>query len=146
MTRSFLLTDDDSDDRELFAEALMAIDPSIVCHFAEDGESALLLLESKRIAQPDMIFLDINMPGMNGWQLLKKLKASESLKNLPVVMYSTSSSTQDKETARDLGALCLITKPYNFKLVRNVLEIVVDSLERNALAELCVDIHQVLKV
>ena len=115
MATKFFLIDDDSDDRELFSEALAAVDDSIVCYYAEDGEDAIEKLYSKRIDKPDVIFLDINLPAMTGWQCLDKIKTSEDTRDVPVIMYSTSSHTRDKNLARGLGALCLVTKPHDYK-------------------------------
>src|SRR5688572_5969241 len=74
MVKKFLLTDDDKDDRELFSEALASIDPGIICHGAEHGRDALRILNSLDGSKPDIIFIDINMPVMNGWELLHTLK------------------------------------------------------------------------
>ena len=145
MAKSFLLTDDDIDDRELFAEALVAIDPSITCHFAEDGEAAIRLLTDKQIEKPDIIFLDINMPVMDGWQVLRKLKSDNHYEDVPVMMYSTSSASGDRKTAKDLGALCFVTKPYNYKLVKSMLELVITNLNNNSLSTVCNEIQALLK-
>lgn len=145
MSKSFLLTDDDIDDRELFLEALTSIDPSITCHFAEDGEAALQLLGKRDIIKPDIIFVDINMPVMNGWELLRELRKDETFDGVPVMVYSTSGALRDKLTARDLGALCFITKPYDYKLVRKMLEIVIAGLNKNSLHTVCHEIQAALK-
>ena len=58
-----LLADDDKDDRELFAEALASLDPSVICNEAEDGKQALEFLANEQSNPPNLIFLDINMPG-----------------------------------------------------------------------------------
>jgi len=139
-----LLTDDDSDDRELFSEALASIDPTIRCLFAEDGEAAISMLVQAGQERPDMIFLDINMPVMDGWQVLSKLKKDEDLLQIPVVIYSTSSAQRDREIAKDLGALCFITKPNDYKLVRSMLEIVVEGFAKNSLGTVCKEIHSAL--
>jgi len=124
VTRTFLLIDDDTDDRELFTEALAAVDPIITCNQAIDGEEAFQKLQ-KGIEQPDIIFLDINLPVMNGWQFLRKLKNADRLKDIPVIMYSTSSDQNDKETANILGASCFLTKPHSYKDLKGVLEVIV---------------------
>src|ERR1700754_352952 len=126
----FLLADDDKDDREMFTEALADLDPGIVCHNAEDGRQALKLLSEDK-EDPSIIFLDINMPVMNGWDLLKNLKSDTQLTHIPVVVYSTSSRATDREIARSLGAMCFVTKPDSFKMVKSMLEIVVTHLHSN---------------
>ncbi len=145
MQRSFLLTDDDTDDRELFAEALASIDPTIRCLFAEDGEAALNLLSQQQSEHPDIIFLDINMPVMDGWEVLTRLKQNNKFLHIPVMMYSTSSALRDMKIARDLGALCFITKPNDYKLVRGMLELVIESLKVHSLPGVCKDIQVLLK-
>ena len=114
MNKRFLVIDDDTDDRELFTEALASVDPVIVCDQATDGAEALKWLTTKEIDRPDIIFLDINMPVMDGWQFLKRLKKEDAYKHIPVIVYTTSSNLKDKRIADDLGALCFITKPDAF--------------------------------
>lgn len=133
----FLLIDDDADDRELFAEALDTVDPAITCSFSENAEDALVKLETEKIAQPNLIFLDINLPGMNGWECLKKLKESDQYKNIPVIIYSTSSHQRDKQEAEMSGALCLITKPSNFKQLIKVLTEIVTHVKNNSYSSIC---------
>src|SRR5882762_9611818 len=99
----FLLIDDDTDDRELFSEALATVDPVIVCDQATDGAEALDRLRRSELCEPDIIFLDINMPVMNGWQFLTKLKSEEKYKHIPVIVYSTSSNQKDKRIADEMG-------------------------------------------
>jgi CheY-like chemotaxis protein len=141
----FLLADDDRDDRDMFTEALADLDPQIVCHNAEDGSQALKLL-STVTDYPNIIFLDINMPVMDGWTLLRNLKRDDQFTHIPVVVYSTSSREKDRETARDLGAMCFVTKPDSFKMVKSMLEIVVSHLHANKIAEMCGQIHNRLNI
>lgn len=143
MAKRFLLADDDRDDREMFSEALAALDPQIVCHEVADGKQALNLL-SKSNNYPNIIFLDINMPVMDGWELLKKLKSDTDFVNIPVVVYSTSSGAKDRKIAKDLGADCFVTKPDNFKLVKGMLQVVIDSLNKESMKGMCNQIHSKL--
>jgi CheY-like chemotaxis protein len=124
MIKKFLLTDDDLDDVELFREALSDIDSSISCNYANDGKEAIEKLRNKKVEDPQIIFLDVNMPEMNGWECLSILKQEERFKDIPVIMYSTSSSKQDAQKALALGALCFYEKPNNFKLLRNFLDLI----------------------
>lgn len=143
--KRFLLADDDSDDREMFAEALAAIDPAIICHVAEDGKQALHLLNNKEIDTPDVLFVDINMPVMNGWELLTRLKKDGNYKHVPVIIYTTSSVERDKQIAMDLGALCFVTKPDNFRSVKSLLKVVVNHLHDNSLQQVGSDIEKAIK-
>ena len=104
VNRFFLLADDDRDDAELFSEALSTVNPSIKFHHVEDGQEVFQFLSTSKIEKPDVIFLDLNMPAMSGWQCLAKLKNDTTLKNIPVIMYSTSSNPREKEIAIELGA------------------------------------------
>jgi CheY-like chemotaxis protein len=142
----FLLADDDSDDREMFSEALAALDPNIVCHGCEDGRQALKHLSPLKSEQPSIIFIDINMPVMNGWDLLKNLKSTQDFVHIPVIIYSTSSRHTDRKIAQDLGATCFVTKPDSFKQVKGMLEVVLTHLNNNQVSEMCGQIHRRLKL
>ncbi len=72
--RTFFIVDDDIDDQELFIEAVKEVDSSIECLSSSDCEHALNLLKNGEIAIPDIIFLDLNMPRLNGKQCLVELK------------------------------------------------------------------------
>jgi len=136
MTKKIFLIDDDQDDRSLFCEAVEELGSEIVCYTAANGRKALSQINNKEIETPDIIFLDINMPVMNGWQCLSMLKEQEFYKSIPVIMYSTSSHPEDVEKARQLGALCFFTKPRDFKSLKKSLEIVVGYLHSNSLSSL----------
>jgi CheY-like chemotaxis protein len=131
MNNLFLLIDDDVDDSELFREALEETDGSISLYCAENGEEALKLL--KEIANPRIIFLDINMPRMNGWECLKKLKSNAEYKNIPVIMYSTSSHQREVDIAIDLGALSFFTKPHSYSELKNMIKGVIEKIQTGTL-------------
>lgn len=121
---TFLLADDDADDKTLFCEALAEINPGIVCHTAGDGKEALAILSEEQLKKPDIIFLDINMPVMDGWQCLGKLKQDSRHKNIPVIMYSTSSYQRDIDLALESGAFCFFTKPSDYRELRSILKLI----------------------
>jgi CheY-like chemotaxis protein len=125
--RIFLLADDDSDDTEMFVEAIAGIDKSINCHSAVDGQEALKKLDELN-KKPDLIFLDVNMPVMTGWQCLKILKEDERYNHIPVIIISTSSHQREIDIAIDLGALCYLTKPNNFNELKQVLQVIVMNI------------------
>jgi|SRR5687767_5956830 len=106
-----LIVDDDEDDRDLFCDAISVIDPSIECFMARNGEEALTGLKNNQFPSPNVIFLDLNMPRMNGIQCLAALKRDPSLKRIPVVIYTTSKLKEDRREANRLGAIDFITKP-----------------------------------
>jgi CheY-like chemotaxis protein len=107
-----MIIDDDRDDRFFFALAIKEINNLNKCFEAEQGVDALEQLKNAK-QLPDFIFLDINMPKMDGWECLKELKKNESLKYIPVIMYSTSSREEDINKAYKLGAVHFLTKPFN---------------------------------
>jgi len=131
MAIEFLLVDDDSDDSDLILEVLNEIDSNVKYTYTMDGPEALTMLEDGYI--PSIIFLDINMPGMNGWQCLTKLKANSRFKDIPVVMYSTSSYQHEIEKAFELGALAFFTKPNHYSLLKNNIKVVLDALTNGKL-------------
>lgn len=106
--------DDDQDDQLLFKEALHEAKNSVIYQSACNGIDALDKLNSQLENLPDLIFLDVNMPKMNGIDCLKELKKSDSLKNIPVLMYSTSSFSEYKKQCFANGALDYIVKPDDF--------------------------------
>jgi len=119
---SIFLVDDDTDDQDIFVEVLKEINASIHCTTAFDGEEALAILKNNLPHLPDYIFLDLNMPRMNGRQFLKVLKSIEILKDIPVIIYSTSSSLSHKEEMMNLGAAYFLTKHNSLAGLRTELE------------------------
>jgi CheY-like chemotaxis protein len=131
MNRTFLLADDDPDDVAMFQEALSIIDPNINFYFAKDGKAALEKLKDKNLEEPDIIFLDINMPVMNGWECLAQIKLNDEYRYIPVVIYSTASHQKEIDKAFDLGALCFFTKPTDFKQLIFNLRTIADNLSND---------------
>lgn len=123
-----LLVDDDTDDQEFFGEALELISDRFNLRLAENGRVALEVL-SGGDWRPDLIFLDWNMPVMNGEQFLEEVKQRHDLQNIPVVIISTSSHSYTKEAAARLGAARFITKPNNFQALVNELAEVIRAFQ-----------------
>jgi CheY-like chemotaxis protein len=121
--QTVLMIDDDIDDQEIFREVLHEIDPLIICLQPSNAKIALSrLLEDNQ--RPDFIFLDINMPIMNGFEFLEELMMHERLNSIPVVMYTTSTHKAQQEKAKMLGASDFITKPSDLNLLKATLETV----------------------
>jgi CheY-like chemotaxis protein len=110
MTRILMIVDNDFDDRYFFRNAVKEIGRAYECVHAEHGVEALEKLRTSD-QLPDIIFLDLNMPLMNGWKCLEELKCDEKLKNISVIIYTTSDSREDMELSRTLGADYYLTKP-----------------------------------
>jgi len=132
MVKKILLADDDIDDTELFCEAAADIDPSIDCTYASDGREVMDKLKEADAPLPDLIVLDINMPGMNGWECLAQLKATDEYKEIPVIMYSTSSLSTNTDMASALGALHFFTKPDNYIALRESLHSIISGLNNGS--------------
>lgn len=112
--KSVLFIDDDEDDKLVFGHALKAIDTNIQYLTASDGLEALKILNEDLVILPDLIFMDLNMPKMDGFTCLDKIKKSKELKEIPVLILSTSTNPRDMEKARSLGATNFITKPSTY--------------------------------
>ena len=123
--KKFFIADDDPDDQELFIEALLQIDAQCKCVTAFDGLEALNKLFSQTIHVPDFIFLDLNMPKMNGKECLVEIKKNNIFKEIPVIIYSTSADKKDMSEAMQLGAVFFLQKPNRFEeLSRALLHII----------------------
>jgi len=124
--KTILMADDDIDDTEMFCEALEDLSEDIICHCAINGNEVIEILRNLA-EKPQLIFLDLNMPVMNGWECVKLLKEDDLHKDIPVIMISTSSHKNDIETALNSGAIGYLVKPNNF----NDLKIVLHSITSN---------------
>jgi CheY-like chemotaxis protein len=135
MNKIILLADDDKDDADIFQQALRAVDPTIGFFHVDNGSAIFDYLNDERNTTPNVIFLDLNMPEMNGWQCLAKIKNEKKFESIPIIIYTTSSNPREYEIAQDLAAHGLITKPTDPKVLKKVLEIVTANLETNHLRE-----------
>jgi two-component system, response regulator len=119
---AILICDDDSDDRELTRQALHDAHVSNAVYFVADGEQCLDYLhqrgefagETGRAPRPGLILLDLNMPKMNGREVLTAIKRDPVLLDIPVVVLSTSRHDEDIVRSYQLGVNSFITKPVSF--------------------------------
>lgn len=114
MSLNFLLIDDDEIERLKFARVLQKNNYPHNITEAKNGEEALDILAQKE-QQPDLIFLDLNMPKMNGLEFLKELKSNTDLRYIPVIILSTSNNHQDLKEAYKIGAAGYIVKPLKYE-------------------------------
>ena len=114
------LADDDCEDKEMLKEALEKICPDIHLTLADDGATLLNIL--KTIPRPDFIILDINMPLIDGKECLKVLKNKQTMKAIPVMMYSTSSNNTDIQEAFSNGADYYVLKPNSMAEINKLAE------------------------
>ena len=121
-----LLVDDDVDDQEIFCTVIDSIAPSSKCVTAIYGQSALAMLQSGEVT-PDIIFLDVNMPLMNGRQFLHEANQAELIRNVPVIVLTTSADQRTKSEVLDMGAARFITKPDRFSEWEAILKQILNS-------------------
>ncbi len=119
--KKILLIDDDEDDQLMFKEVIESINPTLHCEIATNGKIALDKLKVSAFL-PDIIFLDLNMPIMNGYEVLSQIKKENVLNKIPVCIFTTSNLLRDKELTKEFGAKCFLTKPNCFQVLHNQLE------------------------
>ena len=121
-----LLVDDNDDDLLMIQEAMCDNDHMKVLATLRDGHQAIDYLRREGIyaeaPAPDMIFLDINMPKMNGFEVLKAIRSDAQLRHIPVVMVSTSRSDNDVRRSYAEGACSYLSKPSDMKVFREMIE------------------------
>ncbi len=108
--RKVMLIDDSKDEHVIFGTVLHSIDPAIIFITAWNGEDALNVLNLHTDFLPDLIFLDISMPRINGFECLRRIKQNPVLNHIPVAMYSTLCSLEEQMKARLLGAAWFLPK------------------------------------
>jgi chemotaxis family two-component system response regulator Rcp1 len=110
-----LLVEDSPGDIRLTQEAFRAANPSVYLHVANDGVEAMVFLRNQNghasSPRPDMILLDLNMPRMDGRQVLAEIKKDDNLKTIPTVILTTSEAEVDVARSYQLQANCYLTKP-----------------------------------
>lgn len=117
-----LLADDDESDRLLFIEAFLELKIETIVHTVNSGIELMEWLNMENVHLPHLLFLDLNMPRKNGLQCLKEIRSNKKLKDISIAIYSTSDSEKDIEETFLNGANVYITKPFDFNLLKQVLE------------------------
>ncbi|PJJ08991.1 response regulator receiver domain-containing protein [Flavobacterium sp. 1] len=115
------LADDDEDDRLFFIDAFEELKINTIVNTVNNGRELLIFLNHPDTILPSIIFLDLNMPILNGIECLKEIKLNDQFKEIVVAIYSTSSSDQDIEDTFVLGANIYIKKPSNFDSLKKIL-------------------------
>lgn len=116
---TILSVDDDEEDIEIFCDAVREIDPTIICLVAKSADEAMQILNSD-IELPSYIFLDINMPKVDGNACLMEIKGDKRLLNIPVIMYSTHTRKADIETYKTLNTGFLVKQNSFYELVEEL--------------------------
>lgn len=118
-------TDDDEDDLSIFADAVESLPKKIKLQTYTGGEKLLNAIYNPP-PTPHVVFLDLNMPGKNGFDVLTELKSSDEKSNIPVIIFSTSNEPSIIEKCRVLGANLFITKPV---LMKDIVKSINHALE-----------------
>jgi chemotaxis family two-component system response regulator Rcp1 len=115
MPKEVLLVDDSPGDVRLMQEALHGVNEDIHLHVATNGIEALAFLDRQGMysnsPRPELILLDLNLPGISGHEVLAHIKQDASLKTIPTVILSTSENEADIRECYELQANCYLTKP-----------------------------------
>lgn len=116
-----LLTDDDEGDRLIFKEIIDEIDRNTNVHMVNNGKQMMDFLTNSNNLLPHIIFLDLNMPDMNGIECLKEIRKFDKYSDISIIIYSTSTFEKDIEETFLHGANIYITKPGDYKELKKVL-------------------------
>jgi len=123
-----LMADDDEDDTFLVQRAFAETGIPVELRFVPSGEDLLNYLfrcgkykDPSLFPHPSLVFLDLNMPGKGGYEALAEIKADPTVKNIPIVVYTTSSNEMDIRRCYELGANSYVVKPDNFHALVDVL-------------------------
>jgi two-component system response regulator len=125
-----LLVEDNLDDVEITLRAFRKVRVANTVHVVRDGQEALDFLfrdgghgDRADAPQPDVILLDLNLPKVNGLEVLDKIRASDGLSTIPVIVLTVSEQQQDVHKSYKLGANTFITKPVDFEKFVHAMEI-----------------------
>jgi CheY-like chemotaxis protein len=118
-TAEILLVEDDPGDVLITREALSLSRIANNLHHVSDGDEAMAFLNQEGAhadaVRPDLVLLDLNLPGRNGREVLAEVKASADLRRIPVVVLTTSRAAEDVQQSYDLHANAYVTKPVDFE-------------------------------
>lgn len=124
LTISILIADDDADDRMLIEQAFRENNLTATLNFVEDGEELIDFLLQREpytsVIRPSLIILDLNMPRKNGIQALREIKANEQLRQIPIVVLTTSTAEEDILRTYDLGVSSYISKPFDYSTLLDI--------------------------
>jgi response regulator of citrate/malate metabolism len=125
-----LIIDDDPDDQEIFLMCIRKISQDVICLTSNSGVEALAMLNANEDYIPEFIFLDVNMPKMNGIDCLKQLKTVKRLKDTKILMYSTTSESDIVNESLKIGANDFIMKPTKTGELKEKLSVIFDIVSK----------------
>ena len=135
MHHNLLLADDDNDDCAFFKEALEELPISATLITVNDGVQLMDFLSAKCDSLPDALFLDLNMPRKSGFECLSEIKLIDKLKDLPVVIFSTSLNMEVVDLLYQKGAHYYIRKPGGYNNLKKAILAAVTLVSKNKLTQ-----------
>ena len=131
MRTNILMVEDNPSDVYFWRELFRDVPNMPEVHWVKDGTEALNYIcqrdQFKNVAPPDIILLDLNMPRLDGYQLLQLLKNEERTAHIPVIIFTTSRDESDRSQCADLGAALFLTKPSGVEESKKLVSQLVDS-------------------
>jgi CheY-like chemotaxis protein len=115
MTRQILVVDDESVTRRIVIHALKSINVEVLS--AEDGRQALQLAEDN---QPELAIVDINLPDLDGFEVIRHLRQLPGMADVPVILFTARNAPDDKHTAGEIGASGFLYKPFSTRELRDL--------------------------
>jgi CheY-like chemotaxis protein len=106
---------------------------------ADDGTSALQLVTAEK---PDLVVLDVMMPGLNGWEVAEALAEDPATRDIPIVFLSARAEPSDRARGRELGAVGYVTKPFDPVGIADLLERILERLEQGEREQLRMEITE----
>ncbi len=128
---NILLADDDKDDRLFFKMALDALTISTQLTTVVDGEKLMVYLSENARQLPDVLLLDLNMPRKNGFECLSEIKLNNTLKQLPVIIFSTSFEQEVINLLYQNGAQYFMRKPAEFLQLKKIIQQTVTLISKD---------------
>lgn len=114
-----LVIDDNPDHAEFIMDAIKSTNPNHIVHYEADGQAAIDNLHDATRFKPDLIFMDIKMPRLDGISALRLLKSEEKLRCIPVIIVTTSATGLELNEAYRAGASGYIKKPIEYDLLQS---------------------------
>jgi two-component system, cell cycle response regulator DivK len=123
-----ILIVDDSEDMRNLMQQILEEDDDYILGFAEDG---LQVLQKATEFQPDLILLDMSLPGMSGWEIVPQLRHTPNLAHIPVIAVTAHVSKADQERALALGCNAHLGKPFDIELLVETITQVLENVSRD---------------
>ncbi len=115
-----LIVEDNAGDAFMIEEMLNELKMELRIMVVEDGVEAMTLLQNKENIVPDLVILDLNLPGMDGFEILELMKGSDEMRKIPVIVQTGSLRSEDEIRARSMGAIDYYIKPSTFEEIQRI--------------------------